>query len=83
MTADLFLALGSRLMMGGEQLLAGNEEVVGHFAAVLNAAMPDDERVAPTLRALFRLVPTYSFAPGSRLLNDGTEMRRLPGGSDD
>jgi hypothetical protein len=75
--APQYLALGSRLMFGAEELLSGDDAVVARFAAVLNAARPDEERIPATLRGLFHLVPEYSFSPGLRLLSDGTGLRLL------
>jgi hypothetical protein len=66
-----------RLMWGDEELLVGEAVVVTRFAAVLNAADPVEERIAPTLRALFGVVPDSWFAPGGRLLSDGSPMINL------
>jgi hypothetical protein len=63
-----------RLLRGTEVLLSGNEFELRRFAAVLNAADPEGTRIAPTLRALFAMVPEFSFGPGDRLLSDGTPM---------
>jgi hypothetical protein len=65
------------LFYGDEMLLTGDTRQLGLFAHVLNEAAPREDRIAPTLRALFATCPGHSFAPGPRLLNDGTAMRRL------
>lgn len=63
-----------RLLRRDELLLSGNDFELRRFAAVLNAANPADDRIAPTLRALFAMTPAFSFGPGERLLGDGTPM---------
>jgi hypothetical protein len=65
------------LFYGDEMLLTGDTRQLGLFARVLNEAAPREDRIAPTIRALFCTCPSYSFAPGKRLLTDGTAMRRL------
>lgn len=66
-----------RLLLRDEILLSGNEFELRRFAGVLNAAIPADDRIAPTLRALFSMTPEFSFGPGARLLSDGTPTRAL------
>lgn len=68
---------GDSLFCGDEILLTGDTRQLGLFAKVLNEASPREDRIAPTIRALFATCPHLSFAPGHRLLNDGTAMRRL------
>jgi len=68
---------GDTLFYGDEELLTGNRQQLALFVAVLNEACPREDRIAATLRALFATCPHMSFAPGKRLLNDGTAMRRL------
>lgn len=71
---------GDALFYGDEELLkSGNRLQLHQFATVLNASCPREDRIAATLRALFCTCPECSFAPGTRLLNDGTVMRRLGG----
>jgi hypothetical protein len=59
----------------GEELLAGPLLQLEMFARVLNAADPDDSRVPATVRALIQMTRDCSFAPGARLLADGTPLR--------
>jgi hypothetical protein len=68
---------GDTLFYNDEVLLDGDRKQLGLFAKVLNEACPREDRIAATLRALFCTCPDHSFAPGERLLNDGTAMRRL------
>jgi hypothetical protein len=63
------------LIHRGEELLAGPLFQLEQFAAVLNAAKPRDPDIAPTLRALIAMTRDCSFAPGERLLGDGTPLR--------
>jgi hypothetical protein len=65
----------NRLLLSDEELLAGPLFQLEQFARVLNAARPADENLAPTLRALIGMTRDCSFAPGPRLLADGTPMR--------
>jgi hypothetical protein len=65
------------LFYGDEELLTGDRRQLALFAKVLNEASPREDKIAPTIRALFATCPDYSFAPGKRLLSDGTAMRRL------
>lgn len=78
MSAGPYRVEDHRLWLGDEELLAGPLDLVAHFAAVLNAADPDDGRIAATLRALIcATAGDHSFAPGARLLADGTPTRQL------
>lgn len=65
----------NRLMRNGEELLAGPIFQLEMFARVLNAADPDDAAVPQTVRALISMTRDCSFAPGARLLADGTPLR--------
>lgn len=69
-----------RLLAGDEVLLCGPVDHVIHFCDVLNSADPAEERVAPALRALLRGTRGVSFAPGQRLLSDGTPLNVLKRG---
>jgi len=62
---------------GDEQLLVGPVDHLSHFAEVLNAADPEDSRIAPVLRRLISATRDCSFAPGERLLADDTPMTVL------
>ena len=62
-------------MYRGEELLAGPLFQLEQFAAVLCAAKPRDPDLAATLRALIAMTRDCSFAPGERLLGDGTPLR--------
>jgi hypothetical protein len=72
---DKYRVDDNRLMRLGEELLAGPLLQLEMFARVLNAADPDDGRVPATVRALIMTTRDCSFAPGARLLADGTPLR--------
>lgn len=65
----------NRLMLDGEELLAGPLLQLEHFAAVLNLAKPTDPDLAALLRILIRTTRDCSFACGPRLLADGTPLK--------
>jgi len=48
------------------------------FAAVLNAARPDPERLTDTLRALMSMSRGFQYTPGWRLLAEGEALRMQP-----
>lgn len=58
-----------------EELLNGPLFQIEQFCRVLNAARPKPDDLAATLRALIGMTRDCSFAPGERLLNDGTPLR--------
>lgn len=66
-----------RLLAGDEILLTGPVDHLTHFCAVLDAADPADDRIAPVLRRLIAATRGCSFAPGERLLQDDTPMNHL------
>lgn len=74
---DKYWVDDNRLMRIGEELLAGPLLQLEMFERVLNAADPDDSRVPATLRALIMMTRDCSFAPGARLLADGTPLRMV------
>lgn len=74
---DKYWVDDNRLMRIGEELLAGPLLQLEMFGRVLNAADPDDSRVPATLRALIMMTRDCSFAPGARLLADGTPLRMV------
>lgn len=76
-SADKYRVDANRLMRNGEELLAGPLLQLEMFARVLNAADPDDGRVPATVRALIMMTRDCSFAPGARLLADGTPLRMI------
>lgn len=65
----------NRLWYRDEELLAGPLLQIEQFCRVLNAARPKPDDLAATLRALIGMTRDCSFAPGARLLSDGTPMR--------
>jgi hypothetical protein len=73
--AGKYVVADNRLMRLGEELLAGPLLQLEQFCRVLNAADPDDMRVPATVRALIQMTRDCSFAPGARLLADGTPLR--------
>jgi hypothetical protein len=62
-------------MYRDEELLSGPLFQLEQFAAVLSAAKPREPDIAATLRALIGMTRDCSFAPGERLLADGTPLR--------
>lgn len=67
----------NRLYFRDEELLSGPLFQIEQFCRVLNAARPKPDDLAPTLRALVSMTRDCSFAPGERLLGDGTPMRLI------
>jgi hypothetical protein len=65
----------NRLWFRDEELLNGPLFQIEQFCAVLNAARPKPDDIAATLRALISMTRDCSFAPGERLLGDGTPLR--------
>lgn len=63
----------------GEVLLAGPLPEMIQIITVLNAADPPEDRLAATVRACIGMTRDCSFAPGERLLNDGSPMIDLRG----
>jgi hypothetical protein len=61
----------------GEYLLGGPLSELCQIATVLNAADPPDDKLAGVLRACLGMTRDCSFAPGERLLTDGTPMNDL------
>jgi hypothetical protein len=58
-----------------EELLSGPLLQLEMMCRVLNAAKPRDADLAATVRALIGMTRDCSFAPGERLLRDGTPLR--------
>jgi hypothetical protein len=75
--SDKYRVENNRLYRNGEELVAGPLWWLEMFRNVLNAADPDDMRVPQTVRALIMLTRDCSFAPGARLLQDGTPLRMI------
>lgn len=48
------------------------------FAAVLNAARPDPERITDTLRALMSMSRGFTYTPGWRFIAEGEALRMMP-----
>ena len=48
------------------------------FAAVLNAARPDPERLTDVLRALMRMTRNCTYTHGWRMLAEGEALRMQP-----
>lgn len=65
----------NRLYFRDEELLGGPLFQIEQFCAVLNAARPKPDDIAASLRALISMTRDCSFAPGERLLGDGTPLR--------
>lgn len=65
----------NKLWLKDEELLGGPLLQLEWFRNVLNACRPKSDDIAPTLRALIGMTRDCSFAPGERLLSDGTPMR--------
>lgn len=65
----------NRLWFRTEELLGGPLLQLEWFRDVLNASRPKPDDIAPTLRALISMTRDCSFAPGERLLGDGTPLR--------
>jgi hypothetical protein len=63
------------LFFRDEELLNGPLFQLEQFCRVLNAARPKPDDIAATLRALIGMTRDCSFAPGERLLSDGTPLR--------
>jgi hypothetical protein len=72
---ETYRVVDNRLYRNGEELLAGPLWWLERFRDVLAAADPDDLHVPATVRALIALTRDCSFAPGARLLQDGTPLR--------
>lgn len=73
--SGLYWISDNRLWYRDEELLAGPLFQIEHFAKALNLVRPRDSDLAPLLRILIRTTRDCSFAPGARLLADGTPMR--------
>lgn len=67
----------NRLMFRDEELLSGPLFQIEQFCRVLNAARPKPDDIAASLRALISMTRDCSFAPGERLLGDGSPMRMV------
>lgn len=65
------------LFFRDEELLSGPLLQLEQFCRVLNAARPKPDDLSSTLRALIGMTRDCSFAPGERLLSDGTPLRMI------
>jgi hypothetical protein len=61
----------------GEYLLGGPLSELCQICTVLNAADPPDDKLAGVLRACLGMTKDCSFAPGERLMSDGTPLNDL------